>query len=239
MGERGDGTGEAAGKQQTEEEGPDGPGQGRQQDRGAQRGQALQIDVDPVVHVQDADDAPGPVPDGREGGDPRAALVLVDGRVGGDIVSEARPQGLDECGDQRVELPRRARSSARDHESSMPRQLIEVGERVDRRLETVLILDRGQRRTHAHVGVRVPVERALHLGVERRIHQQRAGARDVEQQRAKGRLELPLLVLVDERPDHPDGQKGHPDQQTRGTDAQPLPGAELERRGRRWAPWSH
>ncbi len=121
----------------------------------------------------------------------------------------------------------------------MSRQLIEVGERVDRRLEAGPLLDRSERGAHAREGVRVLAERALHFRVERRIHQERASAGDVEQQCAKRRLELPLLVLVDERPDHTDGQEGHPDEQPRGADAQPLPGAKPEWPGRRWAPGRH
>ncbi len=205
-------------------------GQGSQK-RGANdgvshRGEPHQIDRHRIVHVQHGDGRPRPVPDGRERGDPRPALVMVDGRVRGDVIVERAPEWFQESRDQRVGFPRHARAPARDHEARLPFLGIVVGEGVHGRLDPVFILHDRKRLAHPEVRARLLGQRPLDHHVQVGIDQVRPRARDVEQQGPECRLRLTLLALVQHLADEADSKQRDGDEEPGNADAEALPGAE-------------
>jgi hypothetical protein len=80
------------------------------------------------------------------------------------------------------------------------------------------------------IGVRVRQAVSLHLGVERRVDQERRDARNVEELRPDGILELALVALVGEQPDRADGQERDDGEERRQTHTEALPEARLLRR---------
>ena len=129
----------------------------------------------------------------REGRDPRARLVLVDVGVRRHPLTERPAERLQEHGHQRVRFSGGTGSAARDHEMRLPARGVEARQGVDGGLKAVLILDCREGGTEAMVCLGGPGQRGLDFGMALGIHEQRASARDVEQQGAQ-RLAQPLVL---------------------------------------------
>src|SRR3989449_1643240 len=136
--------------------------------------------------------------DRRERRDPGAARGAVDARIARDTVLEGPAERLEQLGSERIRLPRPSGAVARDEEPRPALHRVVVRERPDRRREEHLGLHRGERLPEPRVRAGILCQGPLDLGVERRIHEEGARPRDVEELRADRVLDLALLALVDD-----------------------------------------
>ena len=225
-GERADRTGEAPRDEQAQEQRRDRPGDRRLDDRDLELAQALEVEIDRVVHAEHGGGPARRVHDRCDRGDPRAARAAVDARVARDAVLERPAERLYHLRRDRHHLARRQRPVTHDDELRRAPRGIEAGQGPDGRGEQRLGLDGHQRLLDTRVRGRVARHRRLGLGVNRRIDEEHGSPRDVEELRADGVLDLALLALVNERADEPDGDQGQEGEGQGQLDAETLPGAE-------------